>query len=133
MFCCSSCHVSESLLKMNKETVKNYLIRDKGFLRELYEGPDKAKNNKILNFASDVKLNTLIRFLHLLSNGEIKIKKENFEILQSHKKLTFIKRHVEKKAAVSRLLKSERAEKLKFLKKLSALYSFLLYCLFNEN
>ncbi len=118
---------------MNKETVKSYLIRDKGFLRELYEGPDKLKNNKILNFASDVKLNTLIRFLHLLSNGEIKIKKENFEKLQAHRKLGFLKRHVEKKAAVSRLLKSERIEKLKFLKQLSSLYPALLYCLFNEN
>jgi hypothetical protein len=62
-----------------------------------------------------VKLNTLIRFLHFLSNGEIKIKKENFEILQKTKKLSVLKRNVEKKAAVSRLLKSERVSKLKFL------------------
>ncbi len=117
---------------MNKETMKSYLIRDKGFLKELYEGNDRVKNNKTLNSASDVKLNTLIRFLHFLSNGEIKIKKENFEILQSHKKVGVLKRNVEKKAAVSRLLKSERVSKLKFLKQLSPVYSALLYCLFNE-
>jgi hypothetical protein len=118
---------------MNKETVKSYLIRDKAFLRDLYEGENSVKNNRILTFASDVKLNTLIRFLHLLSNGEIKIKKDNFEILQKHKKLSLLKKTVEKKAAVARLLKSERIEKLKFLKKLSNIYSALLYCLFNEN
>ncbi len=67
---------------MDKETLKNYLIRDKVFLRQLYEGQDKFKNNKILNFASDSKLNTLIKFLHFLCNGEIKIKRENFDILQ---------------------------------------------------
>ena len=82
---------------MNKETLKNYLIRDKGFLRELYEGDNKLKNNKTLNAASDVKLNTLVRFLHFLSNGEIKIKKENFEILQNNKKINFLKKNVEKK------------------------------------
>jgi hypothetical protein len=71
---------------MNKETVKSYLIRDKAFLRELYEGNDRVKNNRILNVTSDTKLNTLIRFLHFLSNGEIKIKKENFEILQANRK-----------------------------------------------
>jgi len=85
-----------------------------------------------LNFASDSKLNTLIRFLHFLSNGEIKIKKENFEILQANKKVTVLKRNVEKKAAVQRLLKSDRHLKLQFLKKLSGVFSVLLYCLFNE-
>ena len=118
---------------MNKEVFKTYLVRDKGFLKSLYEGEDKAKNNRILTFASDTKLNTLIRFLHFLSNGEIKIKKNNFDIIHASQKLNFIKRHVEKKAALSRLLKSEREEKMKFLKKLSTLYSALLHCLFNEN
>jgi hypothetical protein len=118
---------------MEKETLKSYLVRDKGFLRELYESPNKMKSNKILNFASDVKLNTLIRFLHFLSNGEIKIKKENFEILQKNKKLLLLKRHVEKKAALARLLKSERVQKLKFLRQLAVVYPALLFCLFNES
>jgi hypothetical protein len=118
---------------MDKESLKNYLQRDKVFLRQLYEGEDRLKNNRVLNFASDSKLNTLIKFLHFLCNGEIKIKRENFEILQANKKLHLLKRNVEKKAALSRLLKSERLTKLKFLRKLSNVYSSLLYCLFNEN
>ena len=118
---------------MNREVFKNYLIRDKGFLKSLYEGEDKNQKFRILNVASDTKLNTLIRFLHFLSNGEIKIKKANFDVLQSNRKLNLIKRQVEKKAALARLLKSERQEKLKFLKKLCGVYSALLYCLFNEN
>jgi len=118
---------------MEKEILKKYLVRDKFFLRQLYEGEDRVKNNKLLNFASDAKLNTLLKFLHFLSNGEIKIKRENFDILQTNKKLTLLKRHVEKKAALARLLKSERETKLKFLKQLSNVYASLLYCLFNEN
>ena len=118
---------------MNKEVFKRHLIRDKPFLRELYEGPNQIFNNRLLMFASDIKLNTLIRFLHFLSNGEIKITHENFEIIEANKKLKLIKKNVEKKAALSQLLKSEREVKIKFLKQLSRIYSALLYCLFNEN
>ena len=32
---------------MNKDTMKSYLIRDKAFLRELYEGENRLKNNRI--------------------------------------------------------------------------------------
>ena len=117
---------------MNKETLKSYLIRDKVFLRELYEGENRLKNNRILTFASDSKLNTLIRLLHFIANGEITIKRAHFDVIQSNKKISKIKKFVEKKAAVNRLLKSERQEKLKFLKSLSAIYSALLYGLFNE-
>lgn len=118
---------------MNKEVFKAYLVRDKAFLRELYEGQSRLSNNRILFAASDTKLNTLIRFLHFLANGEIKMKKENFEAIQHQKKLNIIKRNVEKKAALSRLLKSERITKMKFLKQLSAVFAPLLHCLFNEN
>jgi hypothetical protein len=118
---------------MNKDVMKNYLIRDKAFLRELYEGESVVRNNRILNFASDTKLNTLLRLLHFISNGEIQIKRINFEIIHSNKKLSLIKRTVEKKAALKRLLNNDREVKLKFLKKLSSIYSALLYCLFNED
>ena len=128
------CNASfKELSKMNKEVMKNYLIRDKAFLRELYEGESVVKNNRILNFASDTKLNTLLRLLHFISNGEIQIKRVNFEIIQNNKKLSIIKKAVEKKAALKRLLNTDREAKLKFLKKLSSVFLALLYCLFNEN
>ena len=118
---------------MNRDVLRNYLQRDKVFLRQLYEGQNASTNNRILTFASDTKLNTLIKLLHFISNGEIKIKRRNFEIIQANKKLALIRKNVEKKAALARLLKSEREVKIKFLKKLSPIFSSLLYCLFNED
>jgi hypothetical protein len=118
-------------MALNREGMKSLLIRDKGFLRELFEGPNPLKNNRVLKGASDSQLNTLLKFLHFLSNGEIKMKKENFEIIESAKKLKLI-RKVEKKTQLSTLLKSERNEKLKFLLKLCNLYSALLSTLFTE-
>ena len=78
------------------------------------------------------QLNTLIKFLHFLTNGYIKIKKVNFDSIPS-KNIKFLKQKLEKKTSLSRLLKSERSIKLKVLKSQVAVYKFLLYCLFNEN
>ncbi len=109
-----------------------YFYRDKGFLRELYEGPNPMKNNRVLNGASDSQLNTLIKFLHFLSNGEIRMKRENFEIIEKAHKLKLIKSKVEKKKNLNILLKTERRLKLKFLNKLCNLYNALLDTLFND-
>ena len=77
---------------MNRDSVKQCLVRDKEFLRELYQNNSSYKTKTILNSASDLKLDTLIKFLHFLSNGEIPIKKANFDALKTHKRLQFIKK-----------------------------------------
>lgn len=82
---------------MKHETLKSLLLRDKSFLKDLYEGPNPLKNNRILNNASDLQLNTLILYLHFLAIGEIKISKSNFDELLKLKKLALLKNKVEKK------------------------------------
>jgi hypothetical protein len=77
---------------MNKENVKQCLVRDKPFLRELYESHSLYKTKSILNSASDLKLITVIKFLHFLATGEIHIKKENFAALKTNKRLIFLKK-----------------------------------------
>jgi hypothetical protein len=77
---------------MDQETMKQLLVRDKNFLRELYESSNSASAKKLINFASDLKLNTVIKFLHFLSTGEIPIKKQNFDALIEHKRLIFVKK-----------------------------------------
>jgi hypothetical protein len=119
-------------MAFNREMMKNLLIRDKGFLRELYEGPNPLKNIRVLKGANDSQLNTLIKFLHFLSNGEITMKKENFDAIERANKLRLIKSKVERKRNMNILLKSERKDKLKFLNKLSNVFSALLFTLFNE-
>jgi hypothetical protein len=77
---------------MNKEVMKQLLIRDKSFLQELYVSKNSLSTKRILNFASDTKICTLIKFLHFLANGEIKIKKTNFYAIVANKRLHFIKK-----------------------------------------
>jgi hypothetical protein len=119
-------------MNLSKDILKSCLIRDKGFLKELYQEPDFTKNRKTLQTADDSELNTLIKFLHFLSNGEIPMKKINFQAIKESKKQPYITKTVEKKSRVLILLKSPRIVKLKFLLQLTKIFSFLLYPLFNR-
>jgi hypothetical protein len=77
---------------MNKEAMKQLLIRDKSFLQELYVSKSFLNTKRLLIYASDTKLSTLIKFLHFLANCEIRIKKANFDVIVANKRLTFIKK-----------------------------------------
>jgi hypothetical protein len=119
-------------MNLNKDVLKSCLIRDKGFLKELYQEPEVGKIRKTLQTADDTELNTLIKYLHFLSNGEIPMKKINFQAIKESKKQALITKKVEKKSRVQDLLKSNRVTKLRFLTQLIKIYSFLLYPLFNR-
>ena len=49
------------------------------FLKELFESNSVSKSKKLLSFASDSELLTLIKYTHFVASGEIKIKKKNFD------------------------------------------------------
>lgn len=116
---------------MTPETFKPLLERDKVFLEELYCSRSASNSKRQLTYASDAKLNTTLRYLHFLSNGEIKIKKEHFETLPK-RIVSLLRKSFEKKAAIKRLITSERQIKLKILFKFSSYFQELLYPLFNE-
>ena len=87
---------------MNREVLKSLLLRDKEFLRELYESTSKTFSRRLLQNASDAKLNTLVRYFHFISNGEIHIKKKHFEMLNA-RHLNLIKKYFEKKVSLQAL------------------------------
>lgn len=118
-------------MSLTQEQMKSLLIRDKQFLKELYEGENLLKKKRLLMFANEAHLNTLLKFLHFLANGEIKMKKENFEKL-SIQKLNLLKKTVERKRSLNDIISNDRIVKMTFLLKLIPVYSFLLDCLFNE-
>lgn len=101
---------------MNQNRMKLLLIRDKEFLKSLYQSQSVPHCKNILTFASDSKLNTLINFLHFVSNGEIKIKKEQFALLEG-RYLRIIRKHFESKKVLKELLMNDRKTKLDVLLK----------------
>ena len=119
-------------MTMNRESFKPYLVRDKVFLNELYQSSSAPNSKRLLLFASDQKLDTLIKFLHFVANGEIKLKKEHFDVF-SKSQVTLMKKKFEKKKLVQQFLKEERKVKITALQKLAPILPQLLYALFNEN
>ena len=116
---------------MNREQFKSYLQRDKNFLKELFESDSLVKSRRILNFASDSELNTLIKYFHFVCNGEIPIKKQNFDALEK-KHFNVIKKNFEKKGSLQKLLQNSRKMKLLLILKLAPAFSNLLAPLFRE-
>jgi hypothetical protein len=84
-------------MNLSKEHFKTYLIRHKGFLKELYEGSNHLAKRHRLQTSDDCELNTLIKYCYFIANGEIKIKSSNFSILKDSKVLKLIVKTVEKK------------------------------------
>ena len=117
---------------MNSESFKPYLVRDKVFLNELYDSQSLPNTKRLLLFASDQKLDTLIKYLHFVSNGEIKLKKDHFDVF-SKSQVTLMKKKFEKKKTLKEFLKEPRKIKLSILQRLAAILPQLLYPLFNEN
>ena len=115
---------------MSHEQFKAYLQRDKLFLKELYTSDSKSKIKNTLIFSSEGELNTLIKYIHLLSNGEIHMKKQNFDALATH--LKFLKKNFEKKSSFQRLSHSHRKDKIKLLLRFQTLFPHLLAPLFVE-
>ena len=113
-----------------QQRFKNFLIRDKEWLESLYTSTNTLQAQRLLNFATDAKLDTLIKYLHFLSNGAIQIKKANFEAIPNNH-LRWIKKHFETKVALTRGLQLPREEKLKRLRRLVNSFAHLLYPLFN--
>lgn len=117
---------------MDKQRFKQMLVRDKQWLKELYESDTDINIKRLLNFASDAKLETLMKFIHLISNGEIKMTRENFDKIEK-RQLKIIKKEFESKRAIKRLLQSERSVKIRQLNKLVKSMRLLLFTLFNRN
>lgn len=115
----------------DRTTLKSAMLRDKGFLKDLYQGSAPFNTKRLVN-ASDLELSTLIKVLFYITNGEIKIKKQHFDQLISTNKIHKLRHHFESKSQIQKLLKSERLEKLKILKPLVNSFAILLYPLFNE-
>jgi len=110
---------------------KALLVRDKEWLQELYQSESLPNRKRLLVNASDKKIDTLIKFIHLLSNGVIKMHKKNFDEI-SKQSISYLRKTFEKKTALRQILSSERHLKLKKLQKLIQILPLLLYTLFNE-
>lgn len=113
---------------MDLPYLRHVLLEHKLFLHKLFKQTNVIKS---LNHASDSQLDTLLKLLHLISQGQIPLNSKHQDILvrsKREKKLS----QFESRDFLRKKLKSDRAEKLKVLKQFAKLFSILLYHLFNS-
>jgi len=116
---------------MNHNQMKSLLQRDKEFLKNLFKSDSIQKSRRLINFATDSEITTLMKYLHFISNGEIPIKKENFNALEK-RHLQLIKKKFVNKQSLFQALQLSRKDKLQILLKLIKIFPHLLSPLFRE-
>jgi len=110
--------------------LKSEFLNVQNFLYKLYTNNPRVNSVTISN-ANDKELDTLIKVLHLICNGFIDLRKQDYQILKKSKRLNFLNKFLQRKDAYVQLLQSNRENKIQILRKFSALYNSLFYLLFN--
>ena len=116
---------------VDKVYFRQVLIRDKDFLYQLYKG-NKLQNRNKISGASNLHLNTLCQILHLIVNNVIKVDHESGEKIKSAKRLPFLKHNFKSHHKFTEIYDSPQENKVKILRQLSSVYSFLLEPLFER-
>lgn len=114
---------------MDTVYLRSLMLENKDFLAKLFKGKPRQNCREVLS-ASEKKLNLLIKILHLVCNGHIRIAKEHFNIILKSKRMGLLKSKFEKKASFLSTLGSTVAEKQQVLRQFCALYPLILHFVF---
>lgn len=116
---------------MNHLELRQLLIQNKSFLKAIYEAESiKQKKSLLLNSSID-EVNILLHILFSITQGNIPIKRENFELLKKSKKLIFLHKQFENNAKFNKIMSATLKEKISLLMKFISVYSTLLFPLFH--
>ena len=118
-----------------RQTLRTYLIRDKLFLKALYECDNNLTKQQILESANETNLCTLIKYLHFYAIGDFYLGAQNsIPILMKFSCLDeYLCKTLGSERKTSVLLSSSKETKLKFLLKLKKIYCYLLHPLMNRS
>lgn len=116
---------------MDVPYLKNEFFKTKPFLKKLFEN-NPRRTSALLQKAKISELNILVKILFLICTGKISIRKNDFKLIKQSKRLNYFKQHFDSKKSFLKILKTNNIEKIAILKKFSALYSSLLYTMFNK-
>jgi hypothetical protein len=115
----------------DKVYFREILLRDKGFLYELYKG-QKLLNRSKISGAAEFHLNTLIQLCHLIMNNAIPMLITNYEKLRKAHRIPLLKNHFKANKDFLEILEGSRENKVYILRQLSSVFPFLLASLFEE-
>jgi len=106
------------------------MLSNRVYLHQLFS-QNRVKTSQRLNTSTNVQLNVLLHILHKISAGKIPLTQKHFERLEKARKVKCLD-EIQSSAQLQELLRSEKEQKLAFVRKFIVLYPNLLHCLFNE-
>lgn len=114
---------------MGHEELRKSMLKEKSFLKQLYEEKKGYVNMRAIAKASEGQRRVLLNVLYCVSQGHIPIKKGHFHnLVMSKRKLRLQSLGQTYKG----LAKGSKEDQIRFLKQFSSLYSQLLFPLFNK-
>ena len=115
---------------MRKSTVRKYMLKNRVFLHLLFTDK-KSNTTQRLSVCTNYQANVLINILNKIVTGEIPLKKTDFQALKRTRRLKFLKK-VETGSELTKLLRSSRDNKVRYLKQFTTLFPRLLRQLFED-
>jgi hypothetical protein len=109
--------------------LRSQMLDRKDFLAKIFRG-NSRQNRKIILCEEEKNLNILVKILHLIVNGHIKIGKEQFKCIVKSRRLGKLRSLFEKKSSYVSILKSSINKKKEVLVQFSSIYCKLLHFLF---
>jgi 2-oxoglutarate dehydrogenase complex dehydrogenase (E1) component-like enzyme len=113
---------------MKEDILRRRLLKEKNYFHKLFKSDLKDRVN-IIGSISNNQQTSLIHYLHKLTNGLVRMKREDFEELASKKKINYLRKRVESKKALKNAL-SDKTKSNQFLRKLSSVIPILLRPMF---
>lgn len=117
---------------INHLELRKLMLENKTFLNALFISDSLIKAKKLLLKSSINEANVLLHVLFSITQGEIPLKKSNFEFIKKKKKLTILNSQFKSDVKFRKILKASLKNKIFILIKFSQIYPFLLYSLFKH-
>jgi len=111
--------------------VRELLLRDKGFLLQLYKN-NTYQNKKLISGADEYHLDTLIKVCHLILNNEIPVFEDDIAKIKKAKRIKLLTKYFKSNKDFLEVLEGQRQNKVQILLRFSSIFGFLLTSLFEE-
>lgn len=118
---------------MSKNELRQILLKNRDFFHSLFQSNSNAEKRSLLLKSSVEQVDTLIKILFYIVQGEIPLKKSNFEALQKFNKLSVLHEKFNTLKKLNFMLSRDFKQKTSFLLKFTNFYKYLLHNLFFKN
>lgn len=117
---------------MNHSELRLLMLHNKSFLKALFESKSVKAEKSVLIKSTIDEINVLLHVLFSITQGEIPIKKRDFQILKKSKRISILHNTFENKLKFDNIMSLNLKEKMKLLYKFTSIYSTLLCPLFQS-